>query len=448
MKRAIIMVLTLALVLSVLVCPVSYAEEAGERCYSLVEAGSFSDPMGEVVFNRGFVSRKDGDITVMLNNMGEKVTDYPVLGAEYLGAGLYVVWAQTGAEMNTAGLVSSEGEILIPFDAALIEWPDNGDNGRFVSVSYVTEETENKEECYLYTYQGINPYDPSDGEAMYKGYSRVYDRIDKCFVESVEDGHFALSSCGNSFVVESYDEDVYRVFNSAGALVLESESAVRVGDGIYSVYNEGKPLVYDDTGAQTYASGKGFWLKGKYLVEDRDNGSAVRNSKGEIVLECEGSVSEENQGILKLYEDGKYALINENGQVLQEFKKDTYVEYLGYGIYRVERKDKENLIDKNGLIAQDVEGDQRNLLVHDDNKILVLNKGEYSPALEADQVTLLQPALVAAYSDDNACYGVFDLFTGEQLLPYEYHAIEVSGNYLYAYKGGEYSVYELIAPEY
>ena len=135
-------------------------------------------------------------------------------------------------------------------------------------------------------------------------------------------------------------------------------------------------------------------------------------------------------------------------QLLQEFKKDTYVEYLGYGIYCVERKDKENLIDKNGLIAQDVEGDQRSLLVYDDNKMLVLNKGEYSLELEADQVTLLQPALVAAYSDDNACYGVFDMFTGEQLLPYEYHAIEVSGNYLYAYKGGEYSVYEVIAPEY
>ena len=61
-----------------------------------------------------------------------------------------------------------------------------------------------------------------------------------------------------------------------------------------------------------------------------------------------------------------------------------------------------------------------------DSDALVLNDGECSLHLENKYYNDLGFALIASKSDANGKYGVFDLFTGEQLLDYEYDDV-ISG---------------------
>ena len=51
-------------------------------------------------------------------------------------------------------------------------------------------------------------------------------------------------------------------------------------------------------------------------------------------------------------------------------------------------------------------------------------------------------ALIAIKSDSNGKYGVFDLFTGEQLLDYEYDRVEGIEGYVYALKGETWTIYK------
>lgn len=77
-----------------------------------------------------------------------------------------------------------------------------------------------------------------------------------------------------------------------------------------------------------------------------------------------------------------------------------------------------------------------------DSDALVLNDGEFSLHLENKYYNDLGFALIASKSDANGKYGVFDLFTGEQLLDYEYDDVISGEGYIYAKKGDEYKIYK------
>ena len=447
MKRTISLIAALFLMLGLLTGASAFADGDGVRCYSLVEAGSFSDPMGKVEF-WDCVYLEEGDNKFLLNNMGEKVTDYPVLEAEYMGEGVYCVRVENEDPVNNVGLVSAEGDILVPFDAALIEWPENGKNGRFVMICYATERTYNKDECFVYSNTGIRIGGPSAGDEMYKGYSAVFDLDSGKFVENVEKLPQETISCGNSFITEADGHST--AFDANGNILFETDGYVYTGDGIITVREDGRSFIFDDTGAQTFAAEDSLYPYGEYVIKYADGKAQIRDRFGVLLLETKDNVSGAHGDLLKMENDDYDAyLMNVDGNVIVKAKKDQRVSYEGYGIFSVKKGDKYSLVDSSGVIVENARtGNAWSLSVSDGKKMLVLNDKAFSLQLEQDELKVLQPALVAAYSDANAAYGVFDLFTGEQLLPYEYHEIKASGNYLYAYKGGEYTVYEIIAPEY
>ena len=67
--------------------------------------------------------------------------------------------------------------------------------------------------------------------------------------------------------------------------------------------------------------------------------------------------------------------------------------------------------------------------------------------MEDDYPVTLQIGMLAARSDSERLYGVFDLFTGEQLLGYEYETVSVAADYLYAFKNEEWTVFQINGPD-
>ena len=93
--------------------------------------------------------RNEGDHVVFCDFSGNPVDDRSLMNMEYLGWGLYSVTVQIDGEVNSTGLVNAEsGEVLIPFDAAIIEFPRShtyAERPRYVLVLTGTE-TDRKSE--------------------------------------------------------------------------------------------------------------------------------------------------------------------------------------------------------------------------------------------------------------------------------------------------------------
>ena len=54
---------------------------------------------------------------------GKSVDDRELTGMDYLGWGLYSVTLKSEESINSTGLVSIDGEVILPFEAAIIEFP-------------------------------------------------------------------------------------------------------------------------------------------------------------------------------------------------------------------------------------------------------------------------------------------------------------------------------------
>lgn len=69
--------------------------------------------------------------------------------------------------------------------------------------------------------------------------------------------------------------------------------------------------------------------------------------------------------------------------------------------------------------------------------------------LEAFQANTigLNPGLISIRMSSGSKFGVEDVLSGSELLGYEYQEIRSAGSYLYAYKDGEWEIYEIICEE-
>ena len=118
----------------------------------LEEVGRVSDKNNYRVTYDSLV-HNEGDHVSFCDFKGNPVDDRPLMNMEYLGWGLYSVTVQIEGDVNSTGLVDAEGEVLIPFNAAIIKFPNSHPNDvrpRYVLVLTGTEQTTNQDEALFF----------------------------------------------------------------------------------------------------------------------------------------------------------------------------------------------------------------------------------------------------------------------------------------------------------
>lgn len=431
--------------------PESYA-------YSLTQVGTIQDSERSLEIQYDAVLQIDGNTGKLLNYLGESKNDVVISDGTYLGEGVYSVRDSSG-EINSVGLISQEGEVLIPCEACKIDWPKSSisKTNRYLKVIYTTGETTDIDECFIYTTDsGWGLTGPQEGDTMYKGYALVYDLEAKAFVPNVKitnSDSLAMQPCGRSFTVED-ESGITTLYNSEGKALFQTAHIVFVGGGTLIVSDDGTYRVYDENGNQTYTSNKSLYLidgNGGYISKYENDRYVIMDRNGNQVAGAvfESVYSEEND-VFRVKNNGKFGLVHADGTVLLSCDKFDNVTYIDYGLY-CSSTDTDNgytysLIGSHGIIKEGLPSCADNLKIMNGETAFVINDGDYTLSLEEEYPTVLVPALIAAKSDANGLYAAFDLFTGEQLLGYEYEVIKAAAGYLYAYKNGEWTVYRIEGP--
>lgn len=431
----------------------------GTYGYTLTQVGYIKDPDRDLSVQYDALLRVDGNTGVMLSYLGQDINKLVISGVEHLGNGAYIVQS-TKEDVNCVGLISQDGELLIPDEACKISWPKSSysSTDRYLIVTYITGETTNKDECFVYASDSLISFGPQDGDKMYTGYSRVYDLKNRKFVDNVKitnSDSYAMQPCGDNFFVTD-ENDITILYNEKGENIFQTARNVEAGNGTFIVSDSGTYRVYDEEANQTYTSNRGLYhVKGDngYIYTIENNRSKIMDRNGnQVAGTTVESVYEEIDGVFKIKGNGRYGLLGVDGTVILPCEKYDNVTHLGDNVY-MSYVSGENgyiytLINKSGIIIEGLTASGiYDLVLMDGEKAFVINDKAYSLTLEDDYPQKLMLGLIASQSDSNGLYGVFDLFSGEQLLNYEYEVIKSAAGYLYAYKNGEWTIFQVNGPE-
>lgn len=458
-------VLALALILAVVLAQKTGGPKEqittipGNSAYSVSLVGQIEDSDRSIdISYQSIQDAADNDNFLLLDYMGKSFSSEPYTYVKYLGYGLYAATSSaesedaTCPEINRVSLINNKGDVLIPGGACLIERPYDQDNtdSRYLLVYYATEKTDNEEECvvFLSSYGEVYTMPLSDG-TMYKGYIRIYDLQNERFVPNIPQiaSASAVRACGNSLVIGDYSERV--MYDAEGNVLLTGEITA-IGDGIVILYSGGTYRVHDDAGVQTYYANQylGIVHGSQYITMDKNGLDMVMDRKGNIILDAVYSnVYEERGGIFCVENDGRYGLVTADGKELVPCRYESILEinddYFGGNYYACRYHNDYSLVGENGIIATKLSSSPSGLAVVEDDKALILNKLSFDLELGERRYTELTSAMIEVGSEINGLYGVFDLHTGNQLLPYEYETVEYAAGYLYAYKNGSWEIYEI-----
>ncbi|MBQ7370479.1 MAG: hypothetical protein IJW67_01115 [Blautia sp.] len=483
MKKGMIAVLSAAMVMSLTTCPSVFASEepaAAESTgkqqitevepyvklkYELTSVGEFSTEEN-LRFGYGDVAYvSEGDSYAVVSAFGEKIQS-GITSSKNIGDGHYVVNTPLNEEnVNTTGLISMDGTVLIPCEAASIALPGNRekDGIRFVAVIYATDKTENEDECIIYFTNSMFSFSISEDDVMYKGYARIYDIQEERFVEGIQLDSFgrdSLQDLSDSFVIKGiggsskmYDPEGNVIWETTGYLNDITAHALSVSSGgtYYIVDSAGKDRyrseanigdLNDQLDYFTIYDGDGE--NAKYHAIDID-GNRVLDLAQPILYSACGKYFNTSS------DDNGYNVVDEKGNVVIENAKSSINVLGSYGYVKME-DGSFYLINPDGLYSELEEANVSDLFFGKGDKAVVLNTGEASLSFSdtADLRTKGVGLLVAEeQSSSGDYYGAYDLFTGEQILPTEYTEINTAGDYIFANRtgSGTNSVWEVYKAE-
>lgn len=421
--------------------------QAPDYAYKLTKVSSFESPSNSLRFENKAAIKVDGEKRYLVGPDGASLVkkdgkDQPIVGAKYVGNNLFVV-VTDGENVNSTGLVDIEGNVVIPFEAAIIEAESGVDDPRFLRVSYATDKTTDKKECFVYRTDSGFSLNPTDDDVMYKGYAQIFSvdkkqmlkdvKITQNTYDSFKDLHDACivkqdgisrmydatgkelwwgeaSSTGKAAVVEHGTS--YRIIDTAGKERFSTVDALRCfdtsteyytqrnADGTYVVITADGKQVTKDSYDQISSAAGGLFMVGK----DQDK---IVDASGSTVLKGYKGLKELLPGYCMVNANGEYVLLK-SGKKLTSSKSAM-----------------NDLVIKTG-----------------DNTYLVLNDGKKT--IELQSVRQLKNGLVNAQKPGvNSTRGLFDLFTGETLLDAKYEKIEFAGDHIFAFADGTWTTYAL-----
>ncbi|MCR5774228.1 MAG: hypothetical protein K6G42_04000 [Lachnospiraceae bacterium] len=423
--------------------------------YTLEETGSFSDVKG-VQQGNGAMYYPENDSVKLICTNGQTFKD-SYAGYSGLGGGYFAVRGNSDGVNNT-GLVTLEGEVLIPCEAAIIEWIRNNRNedcGRYLRVVYGGEKTTDKEKAFFYTTDKRFSFQMEEGDTMYTGYARVYDVVKRQFVPGVQTDNpdsSDMRECGDHFIIQD-KEDISYLYDENGKQLLQTTRISGVGNGYIIMYDEGLYKLYDETGEMLFSSEDSLFEVDSttgYLKKSINSNYVLIDKNGEQVLpDMYKAIRSERNGIALVQAlTGEQNLISVDGSVLltsadniADIRDWDNHSYSGY--YYGKGDDGYTLAGPGGAIMSGLEETPQHCVVFRDSDALVINDKEFSLHLDNKNHRDLGLGLTSLKSDSTGKYGAFDLFTGKQLLDYEYDKIEGIYGYIYALKGDTWTIYKL-----
>ncbi len=459
----------MAFILGLLIAGPGYAsEKAGsgkafkvpDYRYELAKVGTYKGDESSLQFSDGAVVVKREDGYQIVGKDGKPLLDGEVFAEyDYWGNGVYVVTAQ-GDDVNSKGLISVGDGKTLPCEAGMITslMDDSNDReySRFVEVIYSQGETEDKNEAFFYTHKSdglINvSFGPSEGDKLYKGYARIFDLQTGTFVEGVQlDSPVEAHDFGDSFVIEQGRGAT--MYDASGKVLWSGEEGVTAYDQCLTWSKDGKRQLIDSKGKGRYASKESIqpiscgagWQSGDYASEESATSHAVIDFDGKKVLSGSyASVFKYCNGLFLCKEkedDAKYAVVGMDGTSVAEITSSSITAASpGYNCFEAEDGFAITKGSKLIALSEGFPQSSRDLVVEKDGKYLVLNEEKYALAL--DSVEGLCPGLVKGRDADSVAYGVYDLFTGKQLLKEEYDEIVYADDCVWAYKNGSWTIYD------
>ncbi|MBO4299179.1 MAG: hypothetical protein J5998_10290 [Clostridia bacterium] len=413
--------------------PFGYADGSG------IPAGLTMEKVGEIETGET-IPDTSNDVAHWMQAMYRQES-----GIKYLDGGLYAV-AGESEDVNRIGLFDENGEQLIPFEAALIK--RLGD--RYLMVYYATEKTENKKEALLYISDGffIGQGLPKDGDVMYKGYARFYDREMRRFVGDLVASDFNYST-GRLLVLEGNYTLKTGIYDENGELL--SDQRMKAGRGYLikgnkEVYDETLTLRYtSDTNLENITGADGYMKKsiagGGYQVIDID---------GNVILPGPfKSVYDGYNGFFSVQkEDGSYALIDAQNRVLASSAERFTRLCAGY--YYGKDGNGFIFVGPDGIVADGLpHGPATSLQVYynktaeSEARTLVLDSGEWTLPLGGGNALCPGITMKTLIKKEGKYSTVYNLFTGDVLLEGMYDSVWCVGEFVLAQRGTVREIYKI-----
>lgn len=424
------------------------------------------EEVGRVNRNDGYVADGDallyyeGDDAKFCDFKGNIVDERPIAGSDYLGWGLYTIALENEEEINRVGLVTVDGEVLIPFDAAIIDFPLSQLNKdvkpRYILAYYGTEQTTNQEESLFYSSDRPFPVTANDDDTFYKGFIRIYDLETRQFVNGLEFDHgnkASFDQVGDNLLVDVdsprvvYSPDGKAVYTEQGSLFINRNYMVDTIDGQYVIMDaNGNPLYSSDVRPRPLGNNSDYFTQ-----RDGDITTAI-NAKGEPVLNGEWKyISAESKDRFCVQNDDDSYLVSADNTIIYASPSSFQIGPLGFIV--TDNEQNITVVTPGNRIIKDLQNGAYDLIYTKDDgaSYLILNTGEFA-SVGDNFFHAVSEGLICLGNAEHK-YALIDSFTGEKLYDFVYDTINpvdsIKPDYIYCEDGDEIIIYKVnIVPEY
>lgn len=451
----------LAVVLAMACAVTVFAEPySPQRHVELDEEGSFSQNRLRVMYD-AILEAADGNAAYIYTPKGEKATDLPITGVNYLENGVYQIAGAEAEDVNHNALMNEEGKMILPFEYALFAWPSSDNRkytqDRFILVYTATEKTDSEEEALFYSTASLISLGPGEDDVMYKGFVQVYDIEKEKFLENIRlekvDKYETVKTVGDSILIQNEDK-THTLYDADGKKICDLGSkCTAIGSSVIERADSGIGYrVLDEDGKETF---KGEGTTGEFpstscYFEVYDSGKyKVLDASGKEVLQYAPElIYEEDHDLYRIKNAGAEKLVDASGNVVAEGK----ITGVGSGFFTAEKEDgKLVLVGPAGEIAEDVTLVNYEGLFAKDGSLICFNDGSaFLPYDENNKYNykLIGEGVLYYEPSDGSDPAIYDLFTGKKLLDDGFSDFHELGDlFVLEYKTGSDTTYKTFDPE-
>jgi hypothetical protein len=433
--------------------------------YQLTQVGTITEgdwDLGfrsdDVIVHRQHYSEFDENRDTMLSPMGQPVYDSPYYSIQKFAADIMAVTPYS-EDINSTALITADGEVLIDYECAfmktLLTNYDDTTPLKYLKVFYSTGVTTNKDEAFFYITDSFVSFTPDEDDQLHTGYARIYDLENLRFMDlTITDPSIsAVHACGDYLLVK--EADSYALYNDQSQVVsrFNLNASIECGWNYLTVYQNGEEGIYGVNGELYYLTKNSLTvLSPEYVYETiyDENGRnvVIRDIYGYEVLSPEGewSIYDEYDGVFHMEKDDVYFLIDANGKEL--LRSNSMPSYRGYGCWSYSQGEGDSktysMLLPNGNTVETAYTDDLMISRKTDLGLdfFVYSTGDFTLSINgASYGDMLHDGLLQVRTANG--YGLYDIFSGQELLAPVYRQISYAYGYVYAYADGVWTVYDI-----
>lgn len=160
---------------------------------------------------------------------------------DYFGDGLTAAYVYSESVPQCSLINVNTGEIYLSDDACQIEQLSD----RFYFVIYATEQTDSREDAFIYFTDRMFSLAPEEGDILYKGYAKIFDLEQGGFVgDLILEEPYDIAVCGGLICVEIdwYTSDVYA---ADGTCIADDVESITVCQDMMVQETDEGVVIYD-----------------------------------------------------------------------------------------------------------------------------------------------------------------------------------------------------------